>query len=188
MRISEPQILDKILSLLDELKAVPKVQMEMFVEELTGASEAQVIYTIGKYGRQNTYVLTEYGLQKSRMDQLNRKTAMAMWAFMFLNKPVHEDFRLAKWPVSLLFRKKNDENLYRVTVCDNPAYDADLAALQAMQDDKRCTDVIVGEGFDVREINPKILPQSNFIYVRLDGNALTECPQSHITRVTLKEE
>lgn len=188
MRVNEKEILDKVLDTLKELKAVPRVQMDMYIEELTGATEEEVRQTIDKYGRQHIYLLTEYGLQLTGQHQLNRKTAMGMWAYMFLNDPVGEDYRLAKWPATLLFRKADDENLYRVTVCDNPEYDRDLAALKEMKDDRACVNVIVGEGFDAKDINPDILPDSSFIYLRFDGNALMECPACKAIKVKFKEE
>lgn len=178
----ESEIIEAILDLLDEIKALPVHQLIKFVEDYTGYGQSRVNAILDKHGRNNSYLLNDYMVQLSNFHDLDRKVTIALWVFMeYVGTPTFL-FHRAKWPATLLFRIKNDYNLYRISVCDDPAYDADLDALKQIESDIHCIDIIAST-FPLDTISSKILPDKDFIFAKVNGDFVSSSPEIVIEKI-----
>lgn len=186
MNAREEMIINKTLDVLDELKAMPTFQLCEYVTRETGLSEALVKRIVEKYGKENTYIYNEHFVQKSDFDKPNRKQTIAFWAFTAI-PDTEGKFRRAKWPASLIFRMKDDSRLFRITVCDNADYDADVEALKQLADKKKYVDIIASTE-SIQDINKEMLPEADFIYAHVTGEIFNDVPEIKFVKVTCGQE
>ena len=165
------EILQKPISM---FKALTKAQYSKYIQLVTDDSPAIADARIRKM--QDTGTIQNKGnIVSAGNAQFDRKTSAAFWGYLSCFDSAETNFFPTEFPAQMGFAYGPD--IFRIVVCDDRYHDREMIALREHKKDDVKT-LIVGINIHLADVNPKILPDTPYVYLYMEiDNILTDVPK-----------
>lgn len=164
-----------LLRLLKRLGSLTYVQVQQYLSLMTGESLEEIAHVLKIMEEREIITVSSTVVGIERYPVMNRKMIISFWIYLKHIKEAKERYFKAEYPATLGF--VSDE-VYVITVCDNPKYDKDMIALKAAAQNGNTKNIIAGVNFSLEEMAKDMHPASDDIFIQVSiKDILTDIPE-----------